>query len=73
MKKSTEKARVYFQNCWDAQFALKICKNPCEKKIFIEVDISPKIKYSGETNFATNLIQQLSIPAVLHMENRRLR
>ena len=69
MKKSTEKARVYFQNCWDAQFALKMCKNPCEK-ISIEVDISPKIKYSGETNFATNLILQLSIPAVSHVENR---
>ena len=34
------------------------------KKNVIEVHIYSKIRYSDETNFATNSIQQLSIPAI---------
>ena len=45
-------------------FLERFVKIPAEKLFFIEVHISPKIKYSVQTNFATNLIQQLSIPAI---------
>ena len=43
MKKSTEKARVYFKISGMHSLLERCVKIPV-KKIFIEVDISPKIK-----------------------------